>query len=849
MKETYDEAFSRIESQEPDHKNVALKTLAWTSYAFRPLSLSELQHALAIEPDSTELDDEDIMDGNNIIAVCAGLLIIDSGTNTVNLVHYTAKSYFETIRAIHFPGFHATITMSCATYLALSALKQADIWTIVRKYPLACYAAQHMGDHARSNPEDALDVTVLRVLFRLLSHPEKRKPLLSLLDSLDLIRSGFYMKKSSADVKEIAWDTTADEAAVNVDVNNDMVSKADDFGDGPEDASLLESLSEFTMCTSKPQNNDAVYSEVSEIVNRMPEVTALHLAASMGLARVASLIVEDSGNVDAIDETGKTALALAMERGFEKAVEFLVTSGAQIDLTTENGQNIFLLTTERDWHGVAKTIVAKFEGVDVNPSIQILLAAYCGDDAGITHAMTSASKDRGHLTIEAQRAALFVAVERGHSRVVQVLTGHGVDVNSQDSSGRSALHRATRRGHESLITLLLDRGADIDSQDDEGRTPWSSNLRAANKQTLDYLLGKGADPNTRGLQGVSELYIAAQNGETSLVKYMLESGTNSSIQTQFDWTPLHWAAYYGHVHCVKLLMEAGANLSAISDQDATPLDLAVRANQVGIVHLLSKAGAKASRDIEPSPQKPTDEREEDEKQVNAASSRSARSDSRLKVALTFDKPIQQGLLVGQFIYPTHSRFADNNIYHISHQLDKLALTLGIRLSDWRADMVEYPLAEDTFDATEQLYEVVRHSPDYQQLHLYGGKQSSKDRFDGMIKMVRDWTGGWKIRHHYNREAAVSDTGRGQDLSCAEESEYLFRTTPDWSKMKEEGCRWMTEDGKLLMRTGMEDVTPTLCFEAGVDKPMRDVLVSCWVAKLWSEAVALQKRERESPLQP
>ena len=43
---------------------------------------------------------------------------------------------------------------------------------------------------------------------------------------------------------------------------------------------------------------------------------------------------------------------------------------------------------------------------------------------------------------------------------------------------------------------------------------------------------------------------------------------------------------------------------------------------------------------------------------------------------------------------------------------------------------------------------------------------------------------------------------------------MFRTTPDWSRMKEEGCRWMTEDGTLLARKGAEDVTPTLCFEYG-----------------------------------
>src|SRR5947207_15744823 len=73
---TYDEAMQRIENQEPDHKDIALKTLAWVSYAFRSLSLKELQHALAIEPGDTELDEELVVDGHRITALCAGLVVI-----------------------------------------------------------------------------------------------------------------------------------------------------------------------------------------------------------------------------------------------------------------------------------------------------------------------------------------------------------------------------------------------------------------------------------------------------------------------------------------------------------------------------------------------------------------------------------------------------------------------------------------------------------------------------------------------------------------------------------------------------------------------------------------------------
>ncbi len=57
----------------------------------------------------------------------------------------------------------------------------------------------------------------------------------------------------------------------------------------------------------------------------------------MGLAKVASMLLKQTPNIDAVDETGKTTLAVAIERGFEKAVQFLVNSGACVDLRLHHG--------------------------------------------------------------------------------------------------------------------------------------------------------------------------------------------------------------------------------------------------------------------------------------------------------------------------------------------------------------------------------------------------------------------------------------------------------------------------------------------------------------------------------
>lgn len=831
--DTYDDAMRRIEAQEPDHSEIALRTLAWVSYAFRPLSLRELQHALMVEPGNSTLDEELLLDEQSITALCAGLVVVEPNNKAVNLVHYTTKKYFENIRLVRFPGFHANITMSCATYLALEELKDTKIWEIVQHYPLACYAAEYMGDHARQSPEETLEPSILRVICHLLSHPNKRKPLLSLLDGLDLIRSGFY----SSGKRETFVDDPKPISRVGTGVH-EKSSPKDRWPLSSE--SIASEMSDITLTNSpmgplKSDENVSKPDKVNIYRNHIPEVTALHLAVSMGLAKVASMLLNEVPNIDAVDITGKTALTVAIERGFEKAVEFLVNSGASVDLTTEHGQGVFLLTTESNWRKAADTIASNARLTLSNDHTsheqflkRLLLAAYDGDGVEVEHLKLEKAINMTAKESKIAATALFLGVERNHHHVVQGLLDAGVDISSKDNTGQTSLHRAIRRGNEGIIRLLIMNGADVDCKNDDGLTPWSANLRSRNVFLLNILLEAGANPSTRGHQGVNELYNAATNGETEVVRYMLENGTNPSIKTQFGWAPLHWASYYGHLDCVNLLLDAGAELSPISDQDATPLDLALRAGQVAIIDILTRAGALESRDVVTVPSILA----EDETPADGWSSSLPKEGEEItqqsKLSLVFDKPIQQGLNVGQFIYPSTIKAPTNYIYQISHTLETLVSTLGIRQANRRADMIEYPLRSESFDSNEALYNIGRITLDYQKFEIRPKQQSP---ISGIVKMHRDWTGGWKIYHHHLDGL----------------KDYLFRTTPDWSRLKEDGCRWMTENGTLLARSGLDGVTPVFTFEPGSDRTMHDILVSCWTAKLWSETVASLEIARMKPL--
>ena len=843
LKGTYDDAMERIDNQEPDHRRIALKAMAWVCYAFRALSLKELQHAIVVEPGDTVLDEDLMMDGQSITSLCAGLLVVDQRTNVVNLVHYSTKSYFNDIRHIRFPEFHANITLVCATYLTLDSLKGAKIWEIVQDYPLACYAAQFMGDHARNSPEESLEPPILDMICNLLSHPDKRKPLLSLLDGLDLIQAGFYSKG-----KPMAREST--EALIDSYVETDMPALFDSVLE-IEHSDISSMISSPTITGSDTdmmigdQAKDEEIWETKIKTSRIPEVTALHLAASMGLAKIASLLLKETTNIDAVDETGKTALALALERGFEKAVEFLLNSGACVDLRHEHGRGVLLLITERGWYNAGNIIIenARLTAEEEVPGraqdrLYFLLAAYEGNINELTLLGNRDELQLKYMDRDISAAALFLAVEKGFVQTVETLLSVGIDVNSKDNLGQTALHRATRRKDEKMVRLLLKSGADVECKDDDNRTPWSANLRCNDPDVLQILLNAGANPSTCGQQGVSELYTAAKDGDTEIVKYMLKSGTNPSIQTQYGWAPLHWAASYGHVDCVKLLLEAGAEPNTVSDQRVTPLDLATQADQKIVIEVLHQAGAKMYEDTEAVAKHKVNEFEKDrEWHSNDAPDRDNKSMVSLdegkigpdveKLHLCYDKPLARTLLkptaVGQYVYPGGTTGAVNNIYEVSHLLESSSGSINVRRSKTRAEMWEYPRPESHFDVDDMLYEVVKIKTDYQEFELSGRQQ---DPFTGTMIMHKDWTGGWRVRHNVEGNSKP----------------YLLRTTPEWSKNKEGDSRWMLEDGILQARSGWDDATPWICIELGVERQMQDLIVTCWIVKLWAETAALQRRD-------
>jgi hypothetical protein len=170
LDETYDEVIERIHSQEDDDVQLAMSILTWVSYSLKPLTVKELQHALAVEPDSKAIDEEALLDETIMVSVCAGIVTIDQESNIIRLVHYTTEEYFHRKRLDRFPTGQTDIARTCLTYLSFDVFKvgyassDEQMDARLEEYPLLQYVAQYWGVHAASGAELDVQSQVLEFL-------------------------------------------------------------------------------------------------------------------------------------------------------------------------------------------------------------------------------------------------------------------------------------------------------------------------------------------------------------------------------------------------------------------------------------------------------------------------------------------------------------------------------------------------------------------------------------------------------------------------------------------------------------------------------------------------------------
>ena len=153
LDELYREALVRIQNQAGNDGELGMRILSWITHAKRPLSVDELRYGLAVEYSDVpehldEFDEENLLSPENLVDVCAGLVIIDSKSQVVRLVHYTTQEYLEKERMQFFKGAEADISRACLTYLSYHYKEIAK--SLIKLHPFLDYACHYWFSHAKN---------------------------------------------------------------------------------------------------------------------------------------------------------------------------------------------------------------------------------------------------------------------------------------------------------------------------------------------------------------------------------------------------------------------------------------------------------------------------------------------------------------------------------------------------------------------------------------------------------------------------------------------------------------------------------------------------------------------------
>ncbi|KAJ7440432.1 ankyrin repeat-containing domain protein [Mycena latifolia] len=552
LSHTYDEAMNRIKNQNEDDRHFALQALTWVAYAKRPLSVAELCEALAIEPGTTTLDADNLMDINIVLSVCAGLIIVDEAMSVVRLIHYTTQGYFDSIQPVQFPDAHTMIASQCLAYLSFDEFSELDISYMVREgvkaHPLVAYSQNLLLHAAEANRQ--LDLQPGLTFFLEKAH------------SWRFIWYNFFRGQPAPpwDYYSRDWPLTPTLLWLSAASNLMQIATYLLGQPGDYDTSIDSTLS-AAVFYGYIEMAQLLVNKYGANVNCQGGFygTALQVASAGGHESVAQFLIEKGADVNAQGGEYGTALQAASEGGHESVAQFLIEKGADVNAV---GGACGTALQAASWGGhesIAQFLIEK--GADVNALGGLfgtaLQAASYGGHESVARFLIENGADvnaMGGLFGTALQAASYL----GHESVAQFLIERGADVNAQGGEYGTALQAACacvwgQKRAVPVVQFLIEMGADINAQGGKCGTA----LQAASHQTVARLLIENGAHLNQITKDTTALWVAAAKGREAVVQVLIESGANLNLQGHYG-TALQAATVRGRKSIVKLLIENGA---------------------------------------------------------------------------------------------------------------------------------------------------------------------------------------------------------------------------------------------------------------------------------------------------
>jgi ankyrin repeat protein/uncharacterized protein YecT (DUF1311 family) len=321
--------------------------------------------------------------------------------------------------------------------------------------------------------------------------------------------------------------------------------------------------------------------------------SALHRAAIVDAAEVASVLLANGAVVNIHGPLGVTPLILAASHGSLRTVKVLLEHGADVLTADGHGETALSVAKAHDHPDIVEQLLLHLPA----PSSSSLSAAAMRGDLeyvrlivkrdGLLHDLSATMKD------EALRFAILGGPNPAPARqqMIELLLADGADANNRvNNAPNTPLMLATSRG---IAALLIAHGADVNEV-----TPWGRPVEALAcnasikdpRAMIELLLAHGARLEPVPPRARSALDCAVALDRPDFAEYLLDHGMTADTRDGLGRTPLFAAT---DPAMIKLLIAHGATLNAVDRSGLTPLTSALTSQRDSLALSLLAAGADA----------------------------------------------------------------------------------------------------------------------------------------------------------------------------------------------------------------------------------------------------------------
>jgi len=122
LNELYLDVIKRIDMN--GDKGLAILILSWLYYTPVPITMSQLQVALAVEDSNCQVEEEDLHDPETLLGCCQGLVVYYPSTGAVQFTHYTIQDFLKQYKDIQSA---VDLAKTLLSYLVFDAYKVMEV--------------------------------------------------------------------------------------------------------------------------------------------------------------------------------------------------------------------------------------------------------------------------------------------------------------------------------------------------------------------------------------------------------------------------------------------------------------------------------------------------------------------------------------------------------------------------------------------------------------------------------------------------------------------------------------------------------------------------------------------------